>query len=67
MDRFYPVSVDVEGRRYNGEWVLRQGGKLCVGGAYGSKTVDLGRAKPENLAPKVLKELVAAWRKKQKA
>lgn len=70
MGRFYPVSTEVEGRRYFGQWTLKQGGKLCVcWPAYEApaRTVDLGRERPEVIAPLVLRQIVEVWEAKQKA
>lgn len=65
MATFYPVEVDLDGRRHRGEWVLKQGGRLTVGGFYGAKTVDLGDAKPAALAKAVLRDLVQAWQARE--
>lgn len=58
---FYPVEIELDGKRYAGQWKLRQGGMICVGGFWGSKTVPLGRAKPEVQAAKILRVLVVKW------
>ena len=39
--------------------------KLCVGGYYGSRTVDLGDRQTIALAREILRELVLAWQAKQ--
>jgi hypothetical protein len=54
MPRFYPVSIELNGRRYTGGWELRQGGEICVGSAWGSLKEPIGRAKPENAAKRIL-------------
>lgn len=58
----FPVSVEIDGRPHHGQWTLKQGGKLCVGGFYGSRTVEIGDAQPAALAKEVLRDLVLAWR-----
>ena len=57
--RYHPISVEVAGRRYTGDWTL-DGKDVCVGGAWGSKRAPLGRAKPENVAARLLREIVEA-------
>lgn len=63
--RFYPVAVALDGRRYTGDWELRQGGEICVRSAYGGKTVPIGRRKPELVAGDVLAQIVRDWQKKR--
>ena len=53
------VGVHLYGRDWNGYWDLGEGdGKLYVSSAYGSRTVELGRRKPEKLAAELLEEIV---------
>jgi len=55
---FYEVTAEIEGRRYTGSWTLKQGGLICVAWAEGSKTVELGKTRPEVKAVTVLRDLV---------
>lgn len=57
--RYHQVTVEFAGRRYNGEWTF-DGKDVVVGGAYGSKRAPVGRAKPETVAAKLLRELLVA-------
>lgn len=59
-ERFQPISVEVDGRRYAGDFQL-QGRDVCVGSAYGSRRAPLMRAKPETVAARVLRDLVREW------
>lgn len=65
MARFYTISVQIEGRRYTGDWELRQGGEVCVGSAWGSDKASAGRRKPELVAAEVLRKVVADWQAKR--
>jgi hypothetical protein len=66
MSTFYPVEIELDGRKHQGQWTLRQGCKLCVGaGYYGARVVDLGDRKTTEVAREVLRELVVAWREAQ--
>jgi hypothetical protein len=58
MATYTHFSVTIDGRRYTGDWLL-DGKEISVGSAYGSARVPLGRAKPENLAVRLLREIVA--------
>lgn len=65
MPRFYPITIEIEGHNYSGTWRLKQGCLITVAGFYGSRTVELGsNRKPEDVAAKVLRELVKAWQAK---
>lgn len=61
MPTFYPIEIEIDGRKHRGQWALRQGCKLSVGGFYGSQTVDLGDAPTTARAKEVLRDLVLAW------
>lgn len=61
MPSFYPIAIQIEGRTHRGQWTLKQGARVSVGGFYGARTVELGDAHPANLAAQVLAELVADW------
>lgn len=64
---FYPVIAEVEGRRYAGNWTLKQGGRICVAWPNGSRTVDLAdKTRPEARARDVLKDMVADWLEEQR-
>lgn len=64
--RCQPFSIQKAGKRWTGDWCLDDG-ELQVRSAYGSRTVRAGRAKPENVAAKVLGELVEEWRRARRA
>ena len=55
-------SIDADGRTYNASWTV-EGGQLHVASAYGSDQVAVGRAKPEILAQRLLRAIVARQRK----
>jgi hypothetical protein len=57
MPRYEPIHIEIAGRRYNGTWHV-EGRNLWVSSAYGSDKAAMGRAKPENVAAKVLRDLV---------
>lgn len=57
------IRVDIDGRRYTGDWLLR-GKEVCVGSAYGWRNTPIGRAKPERVAARVLEELVKEWKER---
>lgn len=65
MPRFYPVAVEVDGRRYAGDWVLMLGNRVCVRWALGSETAEVGRAKPEVAAVRTLEKMVRADQKRR--
>jgi hypothetical protein len=65
MAAHYPVTVEIDGKTYAGTWTLKQGGRICVGGYFGARTVELGPRKPEDVAAKILRELVKAWLAKE--
>lgn len=66
MPRYFPVEATVDGRRYTGDWCLMQGDRICVRSrAFGSRPAELGGARPEAIAAKVLEEIVRAdWKKR---
>lgn len=61
----FKVAVDLDGHTYTGQWELRQGGKICVGWAYGSQLAEVGRRKPEVVAKDVLSKIVKDWRRQR--
>ena len=63
--RLYPVTIQLDNRRYTGEWELMQGGEICVGSAYGSKRAPVGRRRPELVAADVLAQIVKDWQRKR--
>lgn len=65
MPRFYPVAVEFEGRRYTGDWMLVQGGDLCVRSRWGNKPGPVGKEKPEVSAKRVLEQIVRDWHRKR--
>lgn len=65
MPRPCPIAIDVDGRRCRGEWLLLQGGRLCVRSAWGCEIVELGRARPEALAPKALERIVRGYARRR--
>ena len=56
MSEFYDIDVEIDGRRHKGQWTLKQGGKICVGGFYGSRIVDLGGRQTVTVAREILEE-----------
>lgn len=65
MARFYPVSTDVDGRTYTGEWALIQGGDICVRSKWGRKPEPLGKAQPEAAAKRILEKIVRDFRRQK--
>lgn len=65
MPRFYPIAIEVDGRRYAGDWTLMLGGRVCVRWALGSETAEIGRAKPEMAAARTLEHLVRTDQKRR--
>lgn len=59
MPRSEPFHIDIAGRRYDGAWRI-EGRELHVSSAYGSGKAAIARARPANVAAKVLRELVEA-------
>ncbi len=57
MARFVPISVEVDGRTYTGDYEV-VGEKVRVGSAYGAATVRAGRADPAKAARAALADLV---------
>lgn len=55
-----PFGIEVVGLTWHACWEL-ENGELCVFGAYGSRTVPLGRRKPEKLAERVFREILLEW------
>jgi hypothetical protein len=58
--RFYKVTTEIDGRRYTGTWTIKQGGLICVSWGERAKTEELGKARPEVKAEKILRQLVKA-------
>lgn len=57
--KYFPISVEVDGHRYTGDWSLMQGGRICVRSlGFGSEAADLGDENPDRLAHQVLEQLV---------
>jgi hypothetical protein len=57
------VSIVLEGRRYNGSYLI-DGKSLNVSSAYGSKSLKLAKGEEaETVAKHLLAEIVEAWRK----
>lgn len=67
MPRFYPIAIEVDGRPYKGDWMLLQGGRVCVRWALGSESAEIGRAKPEVAAARTLERIVRADQKRRAA
>ena len=55
-----PIAIEISGRRYAGDWQL-DGREVCVGSAYGSRRVAVGRSRPERVAVRALHGLVMEW------
>lgn len=59
MAAYFPVSIDYEGRRYNGCWLLKQGNRLCVSWGEHVEHVDLTPGeRPERRAAVVLRKII---------
>lgn len=58
MARYEPISVTIAGRTYSATWHM-EGGEVCVSSAYGSRKAPLKRARPEAVAERELRDLVA--------
>lgn len=61
MQHYYDIDITLDGRKHRGVWTLKQGGKICVGGFYGSRTVDLDGGHPLAKARELLADLVRDW------
>jgi len=55
---FYPIAIELDGRRYRGDWCLMQGGRLCVRSPFGSRAAEVGSARPEVVAKRTLAKIV---------
>jgi hypothetical protein len=64
MPRFYPVSIDLDGRK-TGEWALLLGGQIRVRSAWGNKAGPCGKDAPEVAAKRVLGEIVRDWQRQR--
>jgi len=60
MPRFNPISIEIDGRRFTGDYELEDG-VARVGSAYGSANVRVGRSDPDKAARAALEDLVQAW------
>jgi hypothetical protein len=59
--RYTPFTAEIAGRKYSGTWHI-EGKSVHVSSAYGSASAPLGRAKPENVAARVLQTIVGRRR-----
>lgn len=59
MERTHHVTIKALGRDYSGAWCI-VGKDVEVSSAYGSDRAPLGRAKPENVAARLLTKIVEA-------
>ena len=51
------ISVDIDGQRHTGAWT-QTGNEIVVECPYGSRTVPLGRAHPDAVARRALREIL---------
>jgi len=58
MPRYYAITIEIDGRRYTGDWRLCQGGVLAVGSAWGGITVEIGADEPVFAAQAALARIV---------
>lgn len=58
MIRHMPFKVTHQGRPYSASWHIEDG-RLIVSSAYGSDSAPVGRGKPEALAEKLFKAMLA--------
>ena len=65
MTRFYPVSVEIDGRTYVAEWALMLGGQVRVRTKWGNDAGPCGKDKPEAAAKRVLEKIVREWHRKR--
>ena len=65
--RHAQIEIVIEGCKHRGQCTLRQGAKLCVGGFYGSQTVELSDAPTTTRAKEVLRDLVLTWQRQRAA
>lgn len=64
--KYWPITVEVDGRRIEGDWTHWMGGRIHVRSiGYGSDKVDLGDEHPDRLAHQVLEALVRRDQQKQ--
>lgn len=62
--KYWPITVEVDGKRIKGDWTHAMGGKLHVRSlGYGSERVDLEDHNPDRLAHQILEGL---YRKDQR-
>lgn len=57
MARLTPFNVTISNRRYTGAWEI-DGKDVLVSSAHGSARAPVGRAKPENVAVRLLTGIV---------
>jgi hypothetical protein len=59
--RYEPFQTEIAGRKYSGTWHI-EGKSVHLSSAYGSASAPLGRAKPENVAARLLQDVVGKRR-----
>ena len=66
MPQYRDIYIVRDRQRYGASYFVEEG-QLSIGSAYGSKSVPLGRRKPEVAAEKLLVEIVDSWCTREKA
>lgn len=62
MPKFYTVEIKFDGRPCHGDWRLMQGGRVHVGSAWGSVTVEIAQDEdPKSAAQLALERIVAEY------
>lgn len=56
-------SIDHAGQRWSAAWT-EVDGQVRVSSAYGSRSAEPGRRKPQLVAEQILHELVEEWRRR---
>jgi hypothetical protein len=69
VSQFHPFTIEVDGRRYSGDWCLMQGGRICVrsDAGYGSEIVEIVQGDPDLAAQRALKGIVVVHKEGQAA
>jgi hypothetical protein len=69
VSQFYPFTIEVDGRRYSGDWRPMQGGRICVrsDAGYGSEIVEIGQGDPNLAAQRALRGIVVVHKEGQAA